>query len=150
MPRYLVPTLFPVNSCVQYNNRYLIDPSVHPDQSEPTVLHWSEFIIVQNQPVVIQLVLINRSLMIEFNWILRPKFMNRDYVLFGPLDFSLSSNVAFKRSDKKTVWTFFYFANFDVFGAGQIFPLFSVFYVHSLRNVGDWVSASFLSRSTII
>lgn len=112
---YFIPSLFPINSCIQYQNCYLINSSVHSYQSEPAAFHWSEFIIVNNKSVIIKLILIKWTLVVKLNRILRTKFMDRNYVFFCSFNLYLSLNMTLKRWNEETIWTLLDFADFDIF-----------------------------------
>lgn len=147
---YFVPSFFPINSCVQNQNGHFIDSSVHSYQSKPTAFHWSEFIIINDEAIVIQLILIKWSLIVKLNRILWAKLIDRNDVLFCSFNFNLSLNMAFKWSNKKAIWTFLNFTYLNIFWSGQVFPFLCMFYVQSFRNVRNWLCICLFLRTTII
>ncbi len=103
LPRHLVPPLFPVNSGVQNQDRHIVNPSVHSYQPKPTALHRPELVIIHDQSIVVQLVFIDRALVVKLDRVLWSEFINRDYGLFCFLYLNLPRNVAFEWSDKEAI-----------------------------------------------
>lgn len=138
LSRHLVPSLLPVNSCVNDQDHHIIDSCVHSDQAEPAVFHCSELVVINYQTVIVQLILVHWALEVELNGVLWTKFMDGDYALFGLLYLDLTWNVAFKGSDEKAVWTLLNLSDFNIFGSCEVFPLFCMFNIKLFRHVADW------------
>lgn len=65
LPRDLGPALFPVDARIVDQHCYFVDSSVVADQCEPAVGHRPELVLVLDEPVVIQLILVHRALLVE-------------------------------------------------------------------------------------
>ncbi len=91
-----VPTFLPVDSGIEDQNCDIVDPGVHSDESEPAVFHGSEFVVVDYEAVVVELVLVHGALEVEFDGVFRAELVDGDYVLFGFLYFYLTGDVAFE------------------------------------------------------
>ncbi len=150
LSRHLVPTFLPVNPRIHYQNCHIINPCIHSDQPKPTTFHRSKLVVINDQTVVIQFVLIHRTLKVKFNRVLRTQFMNGNHALFGFLYFNLTWNVAFKRSNEKAIRTFLNLSDLNIFGPSQIFPLFCMLYVKLFRHITDWFWARLLFRAAVI
>ena len=136
---HLIPSLFPINTRVQNDNCHIVNSGVHPDKSEPTILHSPEFVVVDYQSVVVKLVFIHRPLLIKLNRILRAEFMDWNHVLFDSLYFRIALYVPFERTDKETVRTLLNLVDLYVFWRSQILPLLGMLYVQFLWDITDSV-----------
>jgi hypothetical protein len=145
-----VPTFLPVDSGIEDQNCDIVDPGVHSDESEPAVFHGSEFVVVDYEAVVVELVLVHGALEVEFDGVFRAELVDGDYVLFGFLYFYLTGDVAFEGWDEKAVRAFLNLSDFDIFGPCEVFPLLCMFDVKLFRNVTDGGGIWFLLWTTVV
>jgi len=93
LPSHFVPILLPIQSCVKNKNGYAINPSVISNQSKPAIGHRPEFVLILDQPIIVQLILIEGTLMVGSNGVAGTQLLNRYDCLLDSLHFDLPINV---------------------------------------------------------
>ena len=87
LPRHFLPTLFPIQPSIKYEHSHLINPRIASDQCEKGIFHGPEFIIVDDQAVIVEFVFVHGALVVELDGVFGAEFGYGDNVFGDSLDF---------------------------------------------------------------
>lgn len=106
----LVPSWLPVDAGVKDHDVDFVDSHIAADQGEPVPIgHCSEFILVLDQTIIIQLVLVEGPLLVESHLVVLAKLLQGDYWVIASLGFELTLHFAFERRNEEAVGAFSHF-----------------------------------------
>lgn len=90
LPTKFSPSLLPIQTSVINDHSHIVNSSVVTNQTKPTSSHCPKFIFILNQTIIIQFILIKRTLLIECYWVGWTQFVNWNYVLFHTLNLHIA------------------------------------------------------------
>lgn len=147
LPRNFLPALLPIDAGIVDEHSNLIDASVISDQAEPAPRHSSKLVFVLNEPVIVELVLVDGALVVGSDRVIRAQFLQWDYVCPHALDLHLSLKVPLESCKEETVGGLLDFSDFDVLGFLDGFPMLGMLHVQSFGNVANAVRLGLLLSS---